>query len=235
MSKSHVRTMQKRQLTLLVAFIVGFVTISTAQHKTYAIKNGFGIYGGITQYDILTDNFETQKEDGWMVGASATVDLPHKWYNMSYTIQLAENNVGIAATPLQFGMDEEYLKYKVFTAQIALLMHVKIVQSFLTLDLGPMIQYNSDMEMKDDSKEGFFIKNYENLLAEDITDINNFNVDGAVGLSAGFSHFRIKAQYIYGFTNMLNRLNKDSLDLTGNDGKVKGNQSMLAFTAMITF
>lgn len=235
MPKSHKTMMQIRQVIILVAVLIGFVTVSQAQHKTYAIKNGFGIYGGITQYDILTDNFETQKENGWMVGASATVDLPHKWYNLSYTIQLAENNVGIAASPIVLGLDEEYLKYKVFTAQIALLMHVKIVESFLTLDLGPMIQYNSDLEMKDDTKENFFIKNYDNVLAQDITDITNFNVDGAVGLSAGFSHFRLKAQYIYGFTNMLNKLNKDNLDLTGNEGKIKGNQSMLAFTAMITF
>jgi len=227
--------MQKRQLIILVALCIGFVTVSFGQHKTYKIKNGFGIYGGITQYDILTDNFNTKKGNGWQVGASATVDIPNKCYNVSYTIQISENNVGIGARPLLSSPVEEFVDYKIVTAQIALMMHVKLIQSFLTIDLGPMIQYNGDMEIDDEANENYIISNYNNLLAKDLKDITNFNVDGAIGASAGFGFFRLKAQYIYGFTNMLNKLNDGKLDLSGNDKKIKGNQSMLAFTAMITF
>src|SRR5690606_35870416 len=204
----HTRTiMQKRQLIILVALCIGFVTVSFGQHKTYKIKNGFGIYGGITQYDILTDNFNTKKGNGWQVGASATVDIPNKWYNVSYTIQISENNVGIGARPLLSSPVEEFVDYKIVTAQIALMMHVKLIQSFLTIDLGPMIQYNGDMEIDDEANENYIISNYNNLLAKDLKDITNFNVDGAIGASAGFGFFRLKAQYIYGFTNMLNKLN----------------------------
>jgi hypothetical protein len=227
--------MQKRQLIILVALCIGFVTVSFGQHKTYKIKNGFGIYGGITQYDIITDNFITEKGNGWQVGASATVDIPHKWYNVSYTIQISENNVGIAARPLLTSPVEEFVDYKIVTAQIALMLHVKLIQSFLTIDVGPMIQYNGDLEIDDSSKENFIISNYNNLLAKDLKDITNFNVDGAIGASAGFAFFRLKAQYIYGFTNMLNKLNDSNLDLTGNESKIKGNQSMFVFTGMITF
>lgn len=91
------------------------------------------------------------------------------------------------------------------------------------------------MEMDDKKYENYIINNYNNLLAKDLNDISNFNIDGAIGASAGFGFFRLKAQYIYGFTNMLNKLNDSDLDLTGNDKKIKGNQSMFAFTAMITF
>ncbi|GGH37689.1 hypothetical protein IA57_05415 [Mangrovimonas yunxiaonensis] len=227
---------QNKHFILLVVFCIGFVTTFYAQHKRYAIKNGFGLYGGLTQYDILTDNFETQPGNGWMVGASATVDIPHKWYNISYTIQLAENKVGIASRQATLPMQSQFLDYKVFSAQIALLMHIKLVKSFVTIDVGPMLQYNGELELEDDQYENFVVANYDNLLAKDISGISKFNVDGAVGLSAGFSHFRLKAQYIYGFTNMLAKLDKaDDLDVTGNDKKIKGNQSMLAFTAMITF
>ena len=31
------------------------------------------------------------KGDGWIGGMSATVGLPHKWYNVSYGMQLSEN------------------------------------------------------------------------------------------------------------------------------------------------
>lgn len=227
--------MQKRQLIILVALCIGFVTFSFGQGRTYRIQNGFGIYGGITQYDILTDNFNTKKGDGWQAGASATVDIPHKWYNVSYLIQLSENHVGIAARPNNLILTEEFVDYKIFTAQIALMMHVKLIQSFLTIDVGPMIQYNGDMEIDDNAYENYLINSYDNLLAKDLKDITNFNVDGAIGVSAGYAFFRLKAQYIYGFTNMLNKLNDSNLDLSGNDKKIKGNQSMLAFTAMITF
>ncbi|MBQ0788166.1 MAG: hypothetical protein KBT69_11730 [Oceanihabitans sp.] len=228
--------MKFKQYILLVAFSIGFVTINFAQHRRVPIKNGLGIQGGLTQFDIITDNFDVQKGNGWIGGGSATVDLPHKFYNMSYSIQLSENTVGIAARPIPLITSEEYIDYKLFTAQITLQAHIKIVESFLTLDVGPMLQYNSELELKDDKYENYFISNYNNLLANEISDISKFNVDGAIGLSAGISHFRLKAQYIYGFTNMFGKLNNNNLDTSGSsESKFKGNQSMLAFTLMITF
>ena len=53
--------MKKIQLCLLVATMLCFVTKSFSQRKNYDIKNGFGIFGGLTQFDIITDNFETTK------------------------------------------------------------------------------------------------------------------------------------------------------------------------------
>lgn len=219
---------------LSIAMCFSLIFMGFAQPKNYKIVNGIGISGGITQYDILTDNFATKQDMGWMVGASATVDLPNKWYNMGYTIQLAENHLGIAAKPL-VNSTENFIDYKVFTAQIALLMHVKLIGSFLTVDVGPMLQYNGQLELNYKKQENYGIANYTNLLAKDIKEISQFNVNGAIGLSAGFSHFRLKAQYIYGFLNTLDKLNDNNLDQTGNPNKFKGNQSMLAFTAMISF
>ena len=238
MLESHIKDMQFIRLIILVVFCTAFVTKSYAQrrpHGTIPIVNGIGISGGITQFDILTDNFETKQENGWLAGASATVDIPHKWYNVSYIIQLAENNVGIAAANPLALQSVEFVDYKIFTAQIALLMHVKLIQSYLTIDLGPMLQYNGELELKDDDKENYIIQNYDNLLAQDIQDISRFNVDGMIGLSTGISHFRLKASYIYGFTNMLNKLNNNDLNVGSNTNKFKGNQSMFVFTAMISF
>ena len=130
---------------------------------------------------------------------------------------------------------EEFVEYKLHTAQLSFLLHVKLIKSNLTLDLGPMLQYNGDLELKDDSKEGLIVSNYDSLLTEDISKISNFNVNGAVGLSAGFGAFRLRAQYIYGFTNILNKLNDEDLSVGSNTDKFKGNQSMIAFSAIITF
>lgn len=222
---------------LLIVTCIIFMTCGFSQPKNYKIVNGIGIYGGITQFDIITDNFTTKIDNGWLVGASATVDIPNKWYNVSYNIQLAENHLGIAARPgiNPVNLSEKFVDYKVFTAQIALLMHIKLIGSFLTIDAGPMLQYNGELELDDKNQENYIISNYTNLLAKDIKEISQFNIDGAIGVSAGFSHFRLKAQYIYGFLNSLEKLNDSGLDQTGNPNKFKGNQSMLAFTAMISF
>lgn len=238
MLESHSKDMQFIRLILLVVISTVFVTNVNAQrrrpHGTIPIVNGIGISGGITQFDFQTDNFETKAGNGWAAAGSATVDIPHKWYNMSYMIQIAENNVGIAASsPLM--TSEEFLDYKIFTAQISLLMHVKIIGPYLTFDIGPMLQYNGEMELKDDDKENYIIKNYDNLLAKDISDISKFNIDGTVGLSAGISHFRVKAAYIYGFLNTFNKLNDNNLNVGTNTNKFKSNQSMFVFSLMISF
>jgi hypothetical protein len=226
--------MKKLRYILLVAVSMAFVTITYAQHKRYAIKNGVGIQGGVTQFDIITDNFVTKKNTGFIGGLSASVDIPHKWYNVSYNILLSENNIDIAAFSLA-NPTEEFVEYKMLTAQLSFLFHAKLIGSNLTLDLGPMLQYNGDLELKDSSKEGYIISNYDTLLTEDISKISNFNVNGAVGLSAGFGAFRLRAQYIYGFTNILGKLNDEDLNVGINNNKFKGNQSMIAFTAIITF
>lgn len=226
--------MKKTRHILLVVICMAFVTIGYTQHKNYSINNGIGIQGGITQFDIITDNFETKKSTGYIGGLTASVDIPHRWYNVSYNIQLSENNIDINASPLG-SLTNEYVEYKMFTAQISLLFHIKLLGNNLTLDAGPMLQYNSKLELKDDSKEGYIIANYDNLLTEDITDISNFNANGAVGLSAGMGSFQLRAQYVYGFTNILGKLNDQDLNIGSNDDKFKGNQSLMAFTAILTF
>ena len=225
--------MKKTTHYLLVAICITFVTLSYAQHKNYNIKNGIGLQGGITQFDINTDNFETKSNTGFIGGMTASVDIPHRWYNVSYNIQLSQNHIDINASSIG-SLEEEYVEYKMFTANISLLFHIKLLSNNITLDVGPMLQYNSELELRDESKEGYVIKGYDNLLTEDISGISNFNANGAIGLSFGMRRLLLRAQYVYGFTNILGKLNDQDLNI-GNNDKFKGNQSLLAFTAMITF
>jgi len=231
--------MKNKHLLLLVAICVCFVTESNAQRRkakgTVNIVNGFAIGGGLTNYDILTDNFTTTKGEGWIFGMSATVDLPHKAYGVSYGMQLSENIIGIAAKPsLTTSSIDNSVDYKIFTAQLAFLWHIKLGTDHLTLDVGPMLQYNSDLELKDEDKKDYIIDGFTTVIAEDFKNLNNINFNGAIGLTAGVSHFKVRAQYIYGFTNILGALNKEEFaaDL---DKQFKGHQSMLAFTVMFSF
>ena len=231
--------MKNKHLLLLVAICVCFVTQTSAQRQkakgTVNIKNGFAIAGGLTNFDIITDNFTTTKGEGWIFGMSATVDLPHKFFNVSYGMQLSENTLGVAAKPsLTTSSIDNSVDYKIFTAQVAFLWHFKLGTDHLTLDLGPMLQYNSDLELKDEDKESYIIDGFTSATAKDFKKLNNINFNGAVGLTAGISRFKVKAQYIYGLTNILGGLNKE--DFAQNlEKKFKGNQSMLAFTVMFSF
>ena len=112
--------MQKKQFILLVAFCIGFVTVSVAQHKRYAIKNGIGVIGGLTQYDIATDNFTTKSGNGFIGGMIATVDLPHKWYTVSYGLQFSQNTFEITGRPSLATVTQAQMEYKLMAVQLHL-------------------------------------------------------------------------------------------------------------------
>ncbi len=227
--------MKKIQFYLLVALLLCFVTESFSQKGRYPITNGIGITGGITQFDIVTDNFTTKSSNGFIGGLGASVDIPVRWYNISFGMQLSESNVEILGRPDLVSTEEEFIKYKMFAAQVAMLLHVKIIENHFTIDLGPMLQYNSKLEFRDENQEGYYINNYTNLSAEDITNISQFNLNGVVGASVGVKNFKLKAQYIYGFTNILKKLENSDLDASGGDARFKGNQSMLVLGATVSF
>ncbi|WP_456438944.1 porin family protein [Psychroserpens sp.] len=236
MFKSHSLEMQKKQFIILVVFCVAFVTISTAQHKRYTIKNGFGLVGGLTQYDITTNNFKTKSGTGFLGGMIATVNIPHKWYNVSYGLQFSQNSIEIEGRSVLTSKDIELLEYDLMAVQLAFMLHVKLINDNLTLDVGPQLQYNGQLDLKSSSQEEFFINGYDALLAKDIKDISPFNVNGVVGASAGIGNFKLRATYSYGFTNIFRKLNDDDdLITTPSSEKFEGNQTMLAFALMITF
>ena len=168
------------------------------------------------------------------ISLGITGDLPHKFYNIGYNIQLAENKIELSGRMTDDVAGEEALEYKVFTAQAGIVFNIKLIGSYLTLDIGPQLQYNGNMELTDDAQESYFINGYESLQAIDIKEITKFNINAMGGVTAGFGAFKIRGQYIYGVTNMLNKLNDQDLSI-GENSKFKGNMSMMTLAAFITF
>ena len=218
---------------LLVAILICFVTQSHAQPQNYNIKNGIGIQVGISFFDIDSDNFITNQGNGFIGGMAATVDLPHRWYTISWGMLLSEQNLEIAGQPANLAA-EEMLEYKLKMVQLGFLFHLKIFGPNFTLDLGPQFQYNGELELKNSSHEDYFISNYTGLTAKDITDISKINANGVAGVSLGVGAFRIRVQYIYGLTNMLNKLNNNNLQSTGENTEFKGNQNIITLSALFT-
>ncbi len=229
--------MKKIQLFLLVVISLVFVTKSFSQKGNYRISNGISLAGGITQFDITTDNFITEQGSGFAGGFFSTVDIPHQWYNISFGLQFSESNIGISARPsmLANSNPQEFIDYKLMKVQLALLLNAKIIKDHFTIDFGPMLQYNGKLELKDDSQSNYYINNYSNVTAGDISNISQFNLNGAVGASVGIKNFKLRAQYIYGFTNILKKLEDQNLNTSDGDARFKGNQNMLVLGAMVSF
>ncbi|MDO5969170.1 hypothetical protein Q4Q35_05055 [Flavivirga aquimarina] len=221
----------KKQLTLLVVIMTCFVTTGYAQKGNYRISNGIGINAAITNFNITTNNFITSQGNGFMGGFSTMVDIPHRFYNVSFGMQISQNNIDISARPSMLSNSDPnaFIEYKMLAAQVALLGHIKLIKNYVTIDLGPMLQYNGTLELKDKSQANYYINNYSNLLASDISNISQFNINGTIGASAGYKFIRLKAQYIYGFTNILRKLNSQDVDSSGGNSSFKGNQNMLVF------
>lgn len=168
-----------------------------------------------------------------MINASTTASIPHRWYNISYSLQLSENNLEISG--FRFDEDvniEDQLEYKIMTAKLSFLFHAKTIGEFLTIDFGPMLQYNGKLELQSDNEENLSLRFSDTFIpARELEDISQFNVNGAIGATLGLKFIKLRAQYIYGFTNILDKLNDKNLI----SEDFKGNQSMLTFSALITF
>ena len=188
--------MKNKQLTLLVALSILFVTVSQAQHKNFTIKNGFGIGGGVSIFNIKTDNFVTTKGNGFVVALAATVDIPNRWYNVSYGMQVSENTFEISGRMTDDVAGDEQIEYKLMAAQLGLLFHAKIIGNNLTIDAGPQLQFNNDLDFKNSQQEDYYINGYDDLAATDIVEMSKFNINGVIGATAGFGPLRVRAQYL---------------------------------------
>ena len=231
MPSNVIKIMKNKPLILLVALIVLFVTDSQAQHMRYRIKNGFSLGGGISYFNLKTDNLSTTQGNGFIATMYSTVDLPHKWYNASFGMQISENNFEVSGRMTDDVAGDELIGYKLMVVQLGFLMHAKVIDDNVTIDVGPQLQYNGDLSFKNAQQESYYINGYDDLQALDITEISKFNFNGTVGITAGIGPIKLKAQYIYGFLNMLEKLNENLDQPT----TFKGNPEMIAFSAMFTF
>ncbi|KQB36839.1 OMP b-brl 2 domain containing protein [Flavobacterium daejeonense] len=205
-----------------LVFTFGFVlttVLSFAQYR-YRDSNRIGIYGGINQFTLNTDNFETKAGNGWNAGLSMRGNFYNNW-DMVYAIQFSENNFSVATEQLGFGKED--VNYKLPSAQISLQLSYSIIDNHLSFEFGPLVQVNGKFKVES-GKENNVISG-TTLFAKDITDIGKFNFYPTVGITAGAKHFRVNVSYQYGISNMLGNLNSKNLGyhFKGNPGILNGN------------
>jgi hypothetical protein len=204
-----------------MCFTIALVLISMAGFAQYDYRdaNRIGIFFGVNQFTLNTNNFQTKPGSGWNGGLSMRGNFYNDW-DMVYAMQFSENNFSVATKRIFISEDTNY---KMASAQISLQLSYKIVENHLSLEFGPLVQVNGKLKVNQDQENN--IISGTTLLAKDIVAISQFNFYPTVGITAGVRHVRLNISYQYGLNNMLGTLNSQSLGINfkGNPGIINGN------------
>lgn len=192
--------------TFFTAVLFGFVSLHVDAQMNYNDSNHIGISVGLNQTTLDSDNFSTTPAKGWNAGLS----VRGKFYNnfdMVYAMQFSENNFDVKTLNMLATTQE--VSYKMQSAQISLMLSYKIANDHLSVEVGPVLQVNGKLKIDDQYNNNIIAGTM--VRAADIVDVNTFNFLAAAGVTAGFTHFRINAQYMYGVNNSLAKLNDKGL------------------------
>lgn len=206
---------KKMTILLLMISSIGF-----AQYG-YRDGNRIGISGGISQTTLFTSNFDAKPEMGFAGGLSVRGNYYNNW-SMVYGMQFFSNSFSLESTLNQ------KIKYNVQGVKVRILFSYNIVEDHVSVDFGPVLQINGKLGVStsDETKtiKGTLLK------ADDIVDVSPVSGNFYLGGSAGNKTIRAVLFYEYGFTNFLNKLNKDdSLQALNNGDSFKGNLGTINF------
>lgn len=211
----------KTILTLALAILFSSISQVHAQ-RNYKEFNVIGVSGGLTIYDIQTDDLITTSRESYMLGFQMRGNVYNN-FDMMYGIAFYDTSIGVSASSSPGGNIKEALDYNMQSAQISILAGYKIIKEHLSVEAGPVLNINGKLTLKDTALENYFVEGYNTLRAIDLEDVSKVNFHLAAGLTAGFRNFRIFGQYQYGVTNVLNKLNDQNLE----KDNFKGHSSLL--------
>ena len=181
--------------------------------------NRIGLSGGISQTSLFTSNFKSEHAMGFAGGISVRGNYYNDW-SMIYGMQFFANNFLLEST------FDQKIKYSIQGVKVRLLLSYNVVEDHVSLDFGPVLQINGKLGVatSDEDKviKGTFLK------ANQILDISPVSGNFYLGCSAGSRTVRAVIFYEYGFTNILNKLNKDdTLQASNNGDNFKGNLGVI--------
>ena len=204
---------------LYFATVFTLISMSIFAQYEYRDSNRIGIFFGINQFTLNTNNFQTKPDTGWNGGLSMRGNFYNNW-DMVYAMQFSENNFSVTTNS---GFITEDTNYKLASTQISLMWSYKIVENHLSLEFGPLVQVNGKLKVDQDQENNIIAGT--TLLAKDIVAISQFNFYPVVGITAGVKHVRLSLSYQYGLNNMLGNLNNKNLGYSfkGNPGILNGN------------
>jgi len=199
--------MSLSKLSFLVILVCFAVTNLTAQ-RNYDSYNRIGVTGGITIFDINTDDLQTVSENGFTAGFTTRGPF-YNDFDLIYGINFAGNKVGVKGSNL---LSTEEILYQFQAAQVTFLGSYNLIKHHLSVEFGPILNINGNLKLENDKFADYILEGYNTLRAEEIQNISRFNFHLAGGITTGFEGFKISGIYQYGVTNMLNKLNDQNLE-----------------------
>jgi hypothetical protein len=201
--------MKKPMTILLLLMAIGF-----AQYG-YRDGNRIGISAGINQTTLFTSNFDAKPAIGFAGGLSVRGNYYNNW-SMIYGMQFFSNNFSLESA------SNDDIKYNFQGVKVRILFSYNVVEDHVSVDFGPVLQINGKLQLatsdENQTLRGTLLK------ADDIVDVSPASGAFYLGASGGNKTVRAVLFYEYGFTNFLNKLNKDESLQTLNGGdEFKGN------------
>jgi len=204
-----------------VTFSLIIVTQATSQ-RNYNEYNRLGITGGMTLFDITTSDLTTRQGQGIMGGFTTRGSFRGN-FDLIYGLGFLGTKVDILARNEASPLETQYISYTISSVQLNFLGSFNIIKHHLSLEFGPVLNVNSKLKLDSDQFEDYIIDGYTFVKAKEIQDIGPVNFHLLGGLTAGVESFRASVHYQYGVTNMLQKLNDNSLenkDFTGNSSTI---------------
>ena len=225
--------MSLKNLLFVTLFL--FISIQVFSQRIREEYSFMGINGGYTLFDINTDNFNTQQGGGFTAGFVTRGDWYNRFY-MEYGVNFTQNQVGIYGRNPDAANSDQYIDYSLSGVQLRLQVGYHIIRHHLGIEFAPILSVNGKLKPKSESYNDYLIDGYDNVRAEDISDVSTVNFHLGTGLTAGVKNFRAHFQYQYGVTNLLNRLNdEEALADEKPGGGFKGNSSIIVLGLYILF
>jgi hypothetical protein len=215
---------------VFVTLAFNFYNTTSAQ-KNYNEYNLLGFQGGVTFFDINTSNFVTEQQTGFAGGFTTRGSFRNN-FDLIYGLSFYSNKVGILGSEAAaLGINKQFITYTIPSVQLNFLGSYNIVKHHFSLEFGPIFNVNGKMKVDSERLENYILDGYTTLKAQDIEDISPINFHVMGGATVGLENFRLSAQYQYGVTNMLRKL--EDQDLEGEN--FKGNSSTFVLMAVVYF
>ncbi|HLV91599.1 MAG TPA: outer membrane beta-barrel protein [Aequorivita sp.] len=205
------------------------LSIHLAQAQRYSQGyNYLGITGGVVLFDLNTSDLSTKSETGFMFGFT-TRGAFYNDFDLIYGISFVSSRLSVEGKSPSGKVEE--IGYTIQGAQLNFLGSYNVVVNHLSFEFGPILDIHGKMKLDKNEFENHIISGHESITAKSIQDISMFDIRLAGGATVGMKHFRLSAQYHYGFLNVLNGLNDKDL---GKDN-FKGNTSTIVVAATVYF
>ena len=187
--------------TVLFLIILCCSFNSNAQYQ-YRDGNRIGISAGISQMSLISSNFNATPGSGFMGGLSVRGNF-YNDFSMTFGMQFFNNSFSLETVNSAF--KEEDVKFTTEGVQVRLLLSYNIVENFLAVDFGPVLQVNGKLKLDKDNEKNTF-PGAPLLKAEDIVDVTTINGNLYFGITGGSKVVKAVIFYQYGLNNFMNKL-----------------------------